>query len=287
MKTYIGIVLSVLVIGLMTSCTSQPNKASSHGLAIMGDEDSLKVLDSLFSALRKEVYEQSMYQIHKNDKYIGCNLQQFRYRLSVQVNKRGQVMVRGELDKHITSSIIEFYTTNLEKNDLTNNYPPYSRITLKELEYQVKRAISQAEEVEKLPDFIQEIVDFKWKQAEEWKTKLEVLKTLNRDELSEPYSQAGVYLDYQDGIDGNALVDSVLLAFYTLRDRASERYFDESYLELFYRHSVTNSTKDKSRLSALKVLHPLQVIDEPYCRENDIWYGEEEIVVLARPVPEE
>ena len=84
---------------------------------------------------------------------------------AVRANSQNQLMVRTELMTNpddISDRVIDFYRKNEKSNDVTNNFPMYSRISMTEIQSQLAAAEKAAEEVENTPGAMQDIIDFKW-----------------------------------------------------------------------------------------------------------------------------
>lgn len=85
-------------------------------------------------------------------------------------------------------------------------------------------------------------------------------------------------VEYNPKIAGQtAIVNSVILAFFELRNRASKKHFGKSYLEIYQPYGVTQTKSDWDKLSELKVLHPIQLLDKPYLRRYNLHFVYEEI----------
>ena len=123
---------------------------------------------------------------------------------AVRANSQNQLMVRTELMSNpddISERVIDFYRTNELKNDVTNNFPMYSRISLSEIESQLAGAEAAAEEVENSPGALQDIIDFKWRQYDEWNNKKKAISLYGRAELPEIHFQAHIRVEVQKGTE--------------------------------------------------------------------------------------
>jgi hypothetical protein len=52
---------------------------------------------------------------------------------------------------------------------------------------------------------------------------------------------------------------------------------------LFYEYSVTKNGELKKKLDALCYIHPLALVDVPFCKENNIYYRTFEISAVPLP----
>jgi len=186
---------------------------------------------------------------------------------AIMANSQNQLMVRGELMANpddISEKVIEFYTTNERRNDPTNNFPMYSRISMAEIESQLKAAEESAEEVENTPGAMQEIIDFKWAQYDEWAKKKQALQLYGKAELPEIHSQAHVRIEVQQATEYKlfAKIQSELEeAIFELRDGAAKDVFGESYSTITRRYSMDKAVSDKEKIELLKILYPDKFIE--------------------------
>lgn len=186
---------------------------------------------------------------------------------AVRANSQNQLMVRTELMSNpddISDRVIDFYRTNERKNDVTNNFPMYSRISMTEIKSQLAAAEAAAEEVENTPGAMQDIIDFKWRQYDEWNNKKKALSLYGKSELPEIHFQAHIRIEVQKGTEYQlfAKIQSELEeAIYTLRDDASKEIFGESYGTITRRYSMDKENLDKDKLDLLKILYPDRFIE--------------------------
>ncbi|TNE75593.1 MAG: biopolymer transporter ExbD [Bacteroidetes bacterium] len=194
---------------------------------------------------------------------------------AILANSKNQLMVRGELMSNpddISERVIEWYTTNEKQNDVTNNFPMYSRISMAEIEAQIASTTKDAEAMENTPNASADIIDFKWKQVQEWENKKKALKLYGRNELPEIQFQAHVRIEVQKATAYElfAKIQSELEeAIFTLRDKASLEIFGESYGVIKKRYDANEGDKtkqaqareDKDKLDLLKILYPDRFIE--------------------------
>jgi biopolymer transport protein ExbD len=194
---------------------------------------------------------------------------------AIQANNKNQLMVRGELMTNpddISERVIEWYTENEKKNDVSNNFPMYSSISMSDIDAQIAAAELAAEDVENTPGASSEIIDFKWKQVEEWENKKKALKLLGKSELREIQFQAHVRIEVQKqtAYELFAKIQSELEeAIFTLRDDAAKDIFGESYGTIKKRYDSNEGDKskqaqtneDKQKLDLLKILYPDRFIE--------------------------
>jgi biopolymer transport protein ExbD len=194
---------------------------------------------------------------------------------AIQANSRNQLMVRGELmtnPDEISERVVEFYTTNEKQNDVTNNFPMYSRIDLKTIEENIRTAEAAAEAVEETPGASADIIDFKWKQVDEWENKKKALKLYGKKELPEIHFQAHVRIEVQKATAYELFAkiqSEIEEAIFELRDGAAKDIFGESYGNIVKRYDANEGDKskkaqaqeDKEKIDLLKILYPDRFIE--------------------------
>lgn len=185
----------------------------------------------------------------------------------IKANNRNQLMFRGEImqdpDK-ISEKIVEFYEKNEKVNDVTNNFPLYSRISLEEVETSLSGAIAAAEETENTDNVLESIVEFKWAQVSEWEKKKKSLQLYGKAELPEIHFQAHVRIVVQKGTSYELFAkiqSETEEAIFELRNKASMQIFDESYETLSKRLAMDKSQEDKEKMELLKILYPDRIIE--------------------------
>lgn len=188
----------------------------------------------------------------------------------IRANSKNELMVRSELMQNpddISVRVVEFYTKNERKNDPGNDFPMYSRISMSEIESQLRAAEIAAEEVEKTPNASADIIDFKWRQVAEWENKKKALKLYGKNELPEIHFQAHIRVEVQQATEYVlfAKIQSELEeAIYELRDVAAQDIFGEPYSTIKRRYEVdkkVDAKKDKDKLDLLSILYPERFIE--------------------------
>lgn len=186
---------------------------------------------------------------------------------AIRANSNNDLMVRAELMQNpddISERVIEFYTTNEKKNDPTNNFPMYSRISMSEIESQLRAAEAAAEEVENTPNAMQEIIDFKYRQVDEWNNKKKALKLYGKAELPEIHFQAHIRIEVQQATEYKlfAKIQSELEeAIFVLRDKVAQDVFGESYGTIQRRYNMDKNQVDKDKIDLLSILYPAKFIE--------------------------
>ena len=190
--------------------------------------------------------------------------------LAIRANSKNELMVRKELMSNaddISERVVEFYTFNELKNDVTSNFPLYSRISLVEIEGRIEAALADAEAVEATPGASQDIIDFKYTILKEWKNKKRALQLYGKSELPEISSQAHVRIEVQKGTEYglfSKIQSELEEAIFILRDKAAKDVFKESYSTIKSRYAVDkkkDAKMDKEKLDLLKILYPDKFIE--------------------------
>ena len=186
---------------------------------------------------------------------------------AIRANSKNQLMVRTELMQDpddISERVVEFYTTNENKNILTNNFPMYSRISMPEIESALTAAILDAEEVENTPNAMSEIIEFKWRIVDEWNKKKRSLQLYGKKELPEIHAQAHIRIEVQIATEYQlfAKIQSELEeAIFELRDKAAKDAFNEAYSTITRRYSMDKDKLDKEKIDLMKILYPDRFIE--------------------------
>lgn len=251
---------ALLILVIVTSCQVKPDgELDTDKLTV---EDSLKVQDELLLQMREELYENEYVEVNKDTSFFnpetGCYP---RPHFSIKINRQHQIMVRNELNAPIIPRLLEYYLANRKKNDPSTNFPLYARSNSQEIQNQINylnKELSEKIKNKASADEIELLNDV----TKEWERKLKALKTLPIDFFPEVNTYVQIEIDPRSKIDTSPIVDTVLFAFYLLRDQASKEYFGESYISIYNRYNIENSTLDSDKLDALVVLYPLRIIDE-------------------------
>lgn len=190
--------------------------------------------------------------------------------MAIRANSRNELMVRKELmsdPDDISERVIEFYTFNEKRNDVTSNFPLYSRISMAEIDGRIEAALADAEAVEATPGAMQDIIDFKYSVLAEWENKKRALQLYGKAELPEISSQAHVRIEVQIATEYAlfAKIQSELEeAIFILRDKAARDVFKEGYGTIKSRYAVDKKKdvkRDKEKLDLLKILYPDKFIE--------------------------
>lgn len=224
--------------------------------------DSTEIINVIIDSLRAEMYTQ--WFMNPKFKKFQCYISpDFDPDLQIVINKFGEIEINGETNpKSISELTLNFYSKNLNENDLTNNFPLYSELTKYDITSQIKKQENELETIKTSNNEFQEIIDMKQKMVDEWKAKLNALRTIGVNKIREPYYFNGIELKYPENCKMNeAVLDSILLGFYKIREIDSKLYFDESYAKIFWKATQFKDSIALQRLDAFKLLHPVYILD--------------------------
>jgi biopolymer transport protein ExbD len=186
--------------------------------------------------------------------------------LAIRANSQNQLMVRDEMiadPNKISEKIVEFYRNNEKQNDLTNNFPMYSRVSMKVIEENIRRIEIETEDLEK-QDALPEMIDFKYNQMAEWEKKKKSLQLYGSNQLPEIHFQANIRIEVQTATEYRLFAKiqtEIEEAIFTLRDDESKRIFNESYSTLKARYGLDQDPADKEKLNLLEILYPARIIE--------------------------
>ncbi|MBL1279801.1 MAG: biopolymer transporter ExbD [Fluviicola sp.] len=186
---------------------------------------------------------------------------------AIQANSQNQLMVRGSLmndPDEISERIIEFYRENEKSNNVKNDFPMYSRISMPEINALINKTTTEAEEVENTPNALPDIIDFKWRQVAEWEKKKTALEMLETDKLAEISVQAHIRIEVQKATEYELFAkiqSEVEQAISELRDDAAMKIFNESYKSIKNRLAMDKGVEDREKIQLLKILYPARIIE--------------------------
>ncbi len=186
--------------------------------------------------------------------------------LAIKANNQNQLMVRGEIiadpDK-ISEKIIEFYNTNRNVNDLTNDFPTYTHPTKNEIEANLKAAEKELESFEE-QDAGDALIDYAYSKIDEWDKMKRSLKLFGGNDFPLINSQANIRIEVQTRTQYSLFAKiqtEIEEAIFELRDTEAKRIFGESYGVIKTRYISDEEPIDKGKLDLLDVLYPARIIE--------------------------
>ncbi|MFT5580788.1 MAG: biopolymer transport protein ExbD [Psychromonas sp.] len=186
--------------------------------------------------------------------------------LAIKANSQNQLMVRGEIiadPNNISDKIIEFYQTNELKNDPSNNFPMYSRISMKAVKENIRRIELEVEALED-QDAEPVLIEFVYNQLAEWEKKKTSLLLYKSPELPEIHFQANLRIEVQTATEYGLFAKiqtEIEEALDELRSKQSKRLFNEDYGIIKARFAQDNDPMDKDKLNLLEILYPARIIE--------------------------
>jgi biopolymer transport protein ExbD len=186
--------------------------------------------------------------------------------IAIKANSQNQLMVRGEIiadPNKISDKIVEFYRTNQKSNDVTNNFPMYSRVTASVIQDNIRRIELEIESLES-QDALPEMVEFKLSQMDEWEKKKRSLKLYGGNQLPEIQFQANIRIEVQDATEYGLFAKiqtEIEEAIFELRNDDAKRIFGEDYQTIKTRSAQDQVPADKDKLNLLEILYPARIIE--------------------------
>ena len=197
----------------------------------------------------------------------------------IKANNQNQLLFRGkplENPDDISEKIIEFYQMNEGLSEtqteiqISNkgyqgyNYPFYSFVTKSEIQRHIDEEYAHLDNAEENGN--EDMIEFYDKAIQEWQEKMKAVRTLNIDMLHEIHPQAHIRVVVQQMTDYELFAkiqSEIEEALFELRDKASKKYFNESYHTMKTRRAMDKADKngDQPKLDVLEVLYPGRIIE--------------------------
>ena len=244
---------------LLFSCQSSDN---SEIEPVFTSTDSTAMVQEILESLEAEMYTQ--WFMDTTAIGLTCyNSPEFNPALSVRINDQGMIMVKDVLNpKSISDMVVEFYSTNLFRNYLTNNDPMYSRVSKNEIINEIDEQKKKLKNVKNTPNVDPEIIVYYQNVLYEWESKLKLFSILAVDTLSEPQFATGIKFKYSENCNiYDQILDSILLGFYKIREIDSRIYYKESYAKIFWKATKLKDSIEIEQLIPFKTLHPVHILD--------------------------
>lgn len=193
-----------------------------------------------------------------------------RNTFAIIANQNNQVMVKNRFPRidnldELSDHIIEFYTTNAEKNDVTNSFPMYSKATMSQVKAEIATIteILEAEEAKEVPN--EETIRIRTEQIGEWEKKKKALKMLGRPVLKEPHPQAHILIKVNHKTNYKTfskIHSEIEEAMYEIRDASAKDVFGVSYGTILSKMETDLEDKEsRKQFELLNILHPATVIE--------------------------
>ncbi len=274
---------TVLVLAL--AACSKHETPKEVPFEIMPEGLKKKVEAELMEHMKQEVIEnhRTMHELYSSEYPPWyCDLQ-LRNILEIKKNVVRQIMVRGEINpkETIEELVRSFYLTNesLSKEETRAHiqnpsypfieYPFYSSISkenilieIEENKFELNRAIEDHEE---------EYIQFYSQILHEWERRKEAIEVLGVIELKEIHPQTNIRIDDELNREGlSPLTIEALKGIISVRDYASRKYLNLSYIELYFQATRDIKPEAKKRLEAIDFLFQTRIIDYSYAELNNL-----------------
>lgn len=245
---------------------------SSIDVNQFNSSDSTKIINSILDSMKVELNNQ--WFMTEIERHVTCTIPPFYSpSISIDINQNESVLLNYEHlnPKSISDSIVKFYSTNIIKNDLSSNAPLYIRVSKLELKERIQSIEDEITRLKESDNYSLDILEFRIGELAEWKNKFNIFKTLNTNFLIEPDNRSGIMLDYpKDCKINEQILDTILIGFYKVRELDAQHYFKESYAKLFWKATNQSDTLAMDKIEAIKMLHPIAIIDYPKCKIKSI-----------------
>lgn len=186
----------------------------------------------------------------------------------IKANNMNQLLFRGELlqdPDDISEKVMEFYQTNEKSNDVTNNFPMYSTITMTEIDQNIAAVEAEIESIEATPDYSEEVLKVKEEELTKWMEKKMALQLYGKPTLREVAFEAHVKIEVMKKTDYALLTKihtEVQEAIYTMRNEMSMRLWNIPYSVIVKKvDGDPKNIEDKRRKELLKLLYNVQIIE--------------------------
>lgn len=186
----------------------------------------------------------------------------------IKANNMNQLLFRGDFLQNpddISEKVIEFYRTNEEQNDVTNNFPMYSTITKAEIEQNIVNLEAEIESIEAMPDYSEEVLKVKEEELMKWLEKKAAIELYGKNTLREVAFQAHVKIEVMKKTDYALLTKihtEVQEAIHTMRNDMSMRLWNIPYSVIVKKvDGDPKNVEDKRRKELLKLLYNVQIIE--------------------------
>lgn len=260
MKQLLFIVIPLLFVG----CQSND---SANYLPTFNQSDSTAIVKTILDSMQVEFNNQWFMTEEKFQS--TCSMPpSFSPSVSIKINGKELILCSGQFSpKSISDSILQFYSINIVKNDLTSNAPLYNWLSKKEILEHIVMIEDEIIRMETLRDYSKDILEYRKDELIEWEGKLKILNTLKVDKIPQPEYDTGITLDYPKDCKINGqLMDTIFIGFYKVRELDAQHYFKESYAKLFWKATTQSDTLSMDKIDAIKMLHPINLIDFPKCK---------------------
>lgn len=193
-----------------------------------------------------------------------------RNTFAIIANQNNQVMVKNRFPRLndldiLSDHIVEFYTTNEKKNDVTNSFPMYSEATKTLVKGKLDELYDILDELENAETPDEESIRVRNDQIKEWERKKKALDMLGRPILREPHAQAHIRVEIKKKTNYKTfskIHSEIEEAIYEIRDKSAKDIFGISYGTILSKMETDLEDKEsRKQFELLEILHPATVIE--------------------------
>lgn len=256
--------LNMLVFSLISCFGGSKKKV----VTFISKNDSIALVRQLLDSMHLEYLNQNYYVKHP-EITATC---QYSEPIFLSIHADSGAYFSGDTVQKwpITKAVEHFYKFNFKREGY-NNFVRYLKICLPDAKSNIESIKLTIDGMKKGSSFYEEMLNYHLVMLTEWEGNLKLIKTLQTKCISLPNKMSMVYFDYSNK-DQNYVrsLDSIFTAYYILRNLRSIEYFHKSYIEV-YKESLSDTSKiAKERISALRDLFPINVMDLPFGRKNHL-----------------
>lgn len=272
----------LLLVGV-ASCSQEQNPEDIP-FELMPDGLKKKIEAEVIGNMEEEAIEFMVQQ----DQYYRislptCDLMDYRNLFTLRRNDIGDVLIRDERGslENVEGEVFLFYTANEHLNQkdvpysISNpnytfyNYPFYSFASRSFIDDKVLENATDLARAEEEGD--KDYITFYQKELSNWKDKKQVIIALNADTLQEVHSFTEIEIDDKMNKKGlSPLTQKAILGMLELRNFISKKYFNKSYLELYFQAARYNNLKAINQLNAINFLCQIRITDFGYSDNHNL-----------------
>lgn len=229
------------------------------------ESDSLQVLPILLDSLEAEFRQQWFIKLNQGE--VTWEAPNYFPELRLELDDSAFFQNVRTNEKRILYQIKDFYQLN-RINPSEKQLQTYSYLKRKTISNSIENLEKDQLELSKLDGIPEEVLAYRMEQIEIEKSKLSFLNQLSSDSVLIPKINSGINLHCENHTEeGHAKVlNSIFLGIYDVRERDCMYFFKESYARIFYRAWHQKDSLSIKRIQLLKIIHPVQLIDNKNCR---------------------
>ena len=183
----------------------------------------------------------------------------------IKANNQNQIFIRDAVVPmdDISEKVLKFYRTN-EKKIVDLEYPFYSRISMEEIDVEIRKVEREIEVLENTPNS-DDFITVKNQALDAWIKKKNALALYKGKTLPEINSQANIRIEvsiatqYEIFAKIHAEIEEALTE---LKNEEAKRLFDETFEVLRRKNELDASgMAEKNKLDLLDLLYPARIIE--------------------------